>query len=63
MHFESMELKICEGCGNIWIRQAARLTVYCGRCESKLADFPLVGAAGRPGRKRKSVHLAQGGVQ
>ena len=63
MHFQTMQLKICEGCGNLWVRQAARLTVYCGRCERKLAEYPLAGAARRPGRKRKSVHAVQGRIQ
>jgi predicted amidophosphoribosyltransferase len=63
MHFQAMELKICEGCGNLWVRRAAGLDVYCKRCASKFAHYPLAGADRRAGRKRKPLYAIQGGVQ
>jgi len=35
-----MFLKICEGCGVLWLRTGASDGVYCHRCATKLADFP-----------------------
>jgi hypothetical protein len=35
-----MELKVCEGCGALWIRSGMADGVYCRGCTSKLADFP-----------------------
>jgi hypothetical protein len=33
-------IKICEGCGVLWLRTAASDGVYCRRCLVTLADFP-----------------------
>jgi hypothetical protein len=33
-------LKICEGCGVLWLRSEAANGVYCYGCASKLAEFP-----------------------
>ena len=35
-----MDLKVCEGCGALWIRAGMADGVYCRRCSSKLANFP-----------------------
>lgn len=40
-----MELKVCEGCGVLWVRSGRDGTVYCRGCAAKLAEFPA--AAGR----------------
>ncbi len=40
MNHLRMELKICEGCGALWIRAGLRNGVYCHGCSRKLADFP-----------------------
>lgn len=63
MHFEAMELKICEGCGSLWVRCAALMNVYCGPCAGKFAQFPRANAERRSGRKRKVHYAIQGGVQ
>jgi hypothetical protein len=63
MDIEVRELKVCEGCGNLWVRCRNIGRVYCVGCAIKLADYPQVGAARRSGRKRKLTHGMQGGVR
>jgi hypothetical protein len=35
-----MELKYCEHCGGLWLRERGTETVYCDRCVAKVADLP-----------------------
>ena len=42
-----MELKYCEHCGGLWVREGGA-GVYCGRCTSKVADLPI--PKRKPGR-------------
>jgi hypothetical protein len=42
-----MELKYCEHCGGLWVRERGAGTIYCDRCQVKVADLPAP-------RKRKS---------
>ncbi len=35
-----VELKYCEHCGGLWVRERDA-GVYCGRCETKVADLPI----------------------
>jgi len=35
-----MELKYCEHCGGLWVRERGAGTIYCDRCQSKVADLP-----------------------
>jgi len=43
-----IELKICEGCGVLWLRSGKADGVYCRGCFARLAEFP----ARKPGRCR-----------
>lgn len=43
-----MELKYCEHCGGLWVRERGAGTVYCERCQDKVADLPL--PKRKPGR-------------
>jgi hypothetical protein len=45
-----LELKYCERCGRLWLRQREAGEVYCGRCISEISDYPLYGR--RIGRLR-----------
>lgn len=47
----SVQLKVCEGCGSLWVR-ANQAGVYCERCVRKLKDFPAVGSR----RQRRQKH-------
>ena len=35
-----MELKYCEHCGSLWVRERGTGIVYCDRCTQKVADLP-----------------------
>jgi len=36
-----VELKYCEQCGGLWLRQYGATGVYCAKCEPKVADLPI----------------------
>jgi Zn-finger nucleic acid-binding protein len=35
-----VELKYCEHCGGLWVRERGAGTVYCEKCQPKVADLP-----------------------
>jgi len=35
-----VELKYCEHCGSLWVRESGAGTVYCEKCQPKVADLP-----------------------
>jgi Zn-finger nucleic acid-binding protein len=47
-----LELKYCERCGGLWLRQSRSDSAYCRSCVLILADFPTVRAK-REGKKRR----------
>ena len=53
MTYLSVTLKVCEGCGTLWLRSQASLTVYCKHCEERLRHFPDPKTRRRPGRPLK----------
>jgi hypothetical protein len=67
-HF-CVELKVCEGCGGLWLRarNAAQLAgknhgVYCRNCALRLSDFPAPRERSRAGRPRKlRLAVCEGG--
>ncbi len=36
-----MELKYCERCGGLWLRECGAGVVYCDNCLPELADLPI----------------------
>jgi uncharacterized Zn finger protein (UPF0148 family) len=44
-----LELKYCERCGGLWLRQHRSGGIYCPSCALRMADWPLV----RSPRKRR----------
>lgn len=38
-----MELKYCERCGALWLRQRGTGSVYCAACSLETSDFSLGG--------------------
>ena len=36
-----MELKYCEHCGGLWLRECGAGVVYCGNCRTKVTDLPV----------------------
>jgi len=48
-----MDLKVCEGCGALWVRAGAAEGVYCRNCLAKLADFPVARGRRKPLNKTR----------
>ena len=46
----SLELKICERCGGLWLRPAGSAWSYCGPCKIQMDQLPPVRL--KPRRKR-----------
>ncbi|HXX00871.1 MAG TPA: hypothetical protein VEJ00_06630 [Candidatus Acidoferrales bacterium] len=36
-----MELKYCEHCGGLWLRECGAGVVYCENCQPRIADLPI----------------------
>jgi Zn-finger nucleic acid-binding protein len=36
-----VELKYCEHCGGLWLRECGAGVVYCSTCQPKVADLPV----------------------
>jgi hypothetical protein len=49
-----VELKVCEGCGALWLR-AVGCGVYCRGCALRLSEFPTPSARLRRVRVRRDV--------
>ena len=53
-----LHLKICEGCGRLWLRNHTASEVYCRLCTVHFSDFPAPRSRRAKGRPRKGGHLA-----
>lgn len=68
MKYLRVEVKICEGCGALWLRGGVGDGVYCIQCISRLADFPPPTgkrpggrpATGRPRRRPRLIGCSAG---
>ena len=36
-----VELKYCEHCGGLWVRERGAGEVYCEKCQPKIAELPV----------------------
>jgi hypothetical protein len=68
MMYLRLELKVCEGCGALWLRSEQRTSVYCTTCSTRLSEFPVrrKHAGGRPRTRglatnRPALRLCVGG--
>lgn len=43
-----LELKYCERCGGLWLREKGSQKVYCAMCLPKMAEMARGQAKGRP---------------
>jgi ribosomal protein L37AE/L43A len=50
-----VELKYCEYCGGLWVRERGAGVVFCEKCQSKVDDLPM--QKKRPGRVRLPSRL------
>ena len=48
-----VELKYCEHCGGLWVRERGAGVVYCARCRAQLEEMPM--RKKKPGRVRLPV--------
>jgi hypothetical protein len=48
-----MELKYCERCGGLWIRESGAGVVYCANCRPQVDDLPA--PKKKPGRAKLPV--------
>ncbi len=53
MTYQCVTLKVCEGCGTLWVRKQATAGVYCAPCTDILQHFPDPKTRLRPGRPKK----------
>ena len=64
MNYLHMELKVCEGCGVLWLRVGKEDGTYCTACVVRLAEFPPAKgkhAGGRPRLAGPWVAVPDGG--
>ncbi len=50
-----MDLKVCEGCGGLWVRNGGEPGVYCRHCTVTLAEFPAPLAKRAIERKKRAA--------
>ena len=60
MNHLRLELKVCEGCGTLWVRADRASGVYCATCVRRLAEFPTVRSRRLRARTRVSRALSAG---
>jgi len=58
MKYLHVELKICEGCGALWLRGGQMDGVYCTECVMHLSSFPAARAKHAGGRPRRPVRVS-----
>jgi hypothetical protein len=71
MKYLRLELKVCEGCGALWLRSELVDGVYCRACSCHLSNFPAAKekhAGGRPCRLARASacfasHARAGGAR
>jgi hypothetical protein len=60
-----MELKYCEHCGGLWVREGGG-SVYCEKCQPKVEDLPIPKKRARPAnlpiRRRTAVDDFKAGI-
>ena len=52
MKYVHLDLKVCEGCGTLWLRTTGSDCNYCSGCTSRFAGFPSPAAKRGGGRPR-----------
>jgi hypothetical protein len=60
-----VELKYCEHCGGLWVRERGAGVVYCEKCQPKVDDLPAAKRARRaklPARAQSVVDRNCAGI-
>lgn len=65
MIYLHLQLKVCEGCGGLWLRTHGRTDVYCFSCEGKFRSLPrpTTRRRGRPCKNAMRAVATAGGAQ
>ena len=67
MEYLRIQLKVCEGCGNLFFRATSMDGVYGKCCARRLAEHAKAEPEQRRGRRRQTLHnpapLALGGAR
>jgi hypothetical protein len=58
MVYQRVSLKVCEGCGTLWVREAQMRAVYCRPCAGLLQHFPDPQTRRRVGRPTKDRSIS-----
>jgi len=58
MNYLRLSLKVCEGCGALWLRGGVKDGVYCQGCTNRLAEFPTPRQKHAGGRKTRLARIA-----
>jgi len=53
MNYLRLDLKVCEGCGALWLRAGTKDGVYCRACSHNLISFPAPKGKHEGGRPRQ----------
>ena len=56
MKYLRMDLKVCEGCGALWLRSRLSDGVYCRYCVVTLAEYPAPRGHRRPVQGRHQTN-------
>ena len=59
MNESYLHLKICEGCGRLWLRNTHTYDIYCRRCNDRFAHFPAPQSRSRVGRQHKNMQVIE----
>jgi hypothetical protein len=65
MNYLRMDIKVCEGCGALWLRAQTADGIYCKTCRARLSALPAAKGRRRPlgPRKPRLAALANGGAR
>lgn len=65
MNYLRRDLKVCEGCGGLWVRTGEAAGVYCRHCGPRMAELPVRRKVrpGRPCRASRVSNMEQGGAR
>lgn len=55
-----IDVKVCEGCGTLWLRAGGLGGVYCRGCAGQMAEFPAPRGRHAGGRKRRATGVGCG---
>jgi len=65
MIYLQLQLKVCEGCGGLWLRTQSRTDIYCFSCSIKFRNLPkpTMRRRGRPCKNTTHAMTVAGGAR